>query len=104
VLRPSNLALATAKAGAILNVVAMTLTVECAKEFEGRWFAEVPQVPGVRAYGNTRDAATEEALSMVYRVLENERRLGVQRSDTADVFGRESERRLSIVLPDRAAS
>jgi hypothetical protein len=64
----------------------------------------VPQVPGVRAYGNTRDAATEQALSMVYRVLENERRQGVQRSDTADVFGRESERRLSVAAPDRAAS
>jgi hypothetical protein len=82
----------------------MTLTVECAKDFEGRWFAEVPQLPGVRAYGATRDAATEQALSMVYRVLENDRRLCVQPSDTADVFGRESERRLSIVAPDRAAS
>jgi predicted RNase H-like HicB family nuclease len=82
----------------------MTLTVECAKQFEGRWFAEVPQLPGVQAYGATRDAATEQALSMVYRVLENERRLGMQHSDTADVYGRESERRLSIVAPDRVAS
>jgi predicted RNase H-like HicB family nuclease len=82
----------------------MTLTVECAKEFEGRWFAEVPQLPGVRAYGTTRDAATEQALSIVCRVLEDERRLGVQRSDTVDVYGRESERRLSVVAADRVAS
>jgi len=82
----------------------MTLTVECAKEFEGRWFAEVPQLPGIRAYGATRDAATEQALSMVYRVLENDRRVGVQRSDTFEIYGRESERRLSIAVNDRAAS
>ena len=74
----------------------MTLTVECAKEFEGRWYAEVPQLPGVHAYGATRDAATEQALSMVFRVLENERRLGVEHPDTADIFGRQSERRLSV--------
>ncbi|MEI9941108.1 MAG: type II toxin-antitoxin system HicB family antitoxin [Pseudomonadota bacterium] len=73
----------------------MTLTVECAKEFEGRWLAEVPQLPGVHAYGATREAATEQALSMVYGVLENERRLGVH-SDSMDLFGRQSERRLSV--------
>ncbi len=74
----------------------MTLTVECAKEFEGRWYAEVPQLPGVHAYGTTRDAATEEALSIVYRVLEAQRRQGVANVDTADVYGRQSERRLSV--------
>ena len=74
------------------RLAAMTITVECAKQFEGRWFAEVPQLPGVHAYGATRDAATEHALSMVYGVLENERRLGVEHADTTDLFGRESER------------
>jgi len=82
--------------------LAMTLTVECVKEFEGRWLAEVPQLPGVHAYGPTRDAATEQALSMVYGVLENERRLGV-RSDTADLFGRQSERRLSVAAEASAS-
>jgi predicted RNase H-like HicB family nuclease len=82
----------------------MTLTVECAKEFEGRWLAEVPQLPGVYAYGATRDAATEQALSMVYHVLENERRHGVQRADAAEVYGRQSERRLNVIAPDLIAS
>jgi predicted RNase H-like HicB family nuclease len=71
----------------------MTITLECVQETTGRWFAEVPQIPGVQAYGTTRDAAAEEALAMVYRLLDDARRLGVPRADTADVFGRESERR-----------
>lgn len=74
----------------------MTITLECAQETTGRWFAEVPQIPGVHAYGSTRDAAAEEALAMVYRVLDNARRSGVQRADTADIFGRESERGSSL--------
>lgn len=83
---------------AILPLVSMTITLECAQENTGRWFAEVPQIPGVHAYGVTRDAAAEEALAMVYRVLDDARRLGVQRAETADVFGRQSERRPSPVL------
>jgi hypothetical protein len=53
--------------------------------------AEVPQIPGVHAYGSTRDAAAEEALAMVYRVLDDARRSGVPSTET-DVFGRQSER------------
>jgi hypothetical protein len=74
----------------------MTITLECAEESAGRWLAEVPQIPGVHAYGTTRDAAAEEALAMVYRVLDDARRLGVQGTETADVFGRESERHLRV--------
>ncbi len=81
----------------------MTLTVECVKEFEGRWLAEVPQLPGLQAYGATRDAATELALSMVYRVLEEERRLGLQHADAAEIYGRQSERRLRAAASAPAA-
>src|SRR6186713_1546362 len=85
------------------RLAAMTITVECAKQFEGRWLAEVPQLPGVHAYGAPRDAATEQALSMVFHVLENERRLGVQHADAAEVYGRQSERRLNVVTPTSIA-
>ena len=79
-------------ASAILEPVAMTITLECAEEAAGRWLAEVPQIPGVQAYGTTRDAAAERALAMVYRVLDDARRSGLHRAETADVFGRRSER------------
>lgn len=74
----------------------MTITLECVEETNGRWMAEVPQIPGVHAYGSTRDAAAEEALAMVYRVLDDARRLGIPRAETADVFGRQSERRPNL--------
>jgi len=70
----------------------VTITLECAEETTGRWLAEVPQIPGVHAYGATRDAAAEEALAMVYRVLDDARRSGALSTETADVFGRQSER------------
>jgi predicted RNase H-like HicB family nuclease len=39
----------------------MNLSIECEREEDGRWLAEVPQLPGVLAYG----ASAEEALSKV---------------------------------------
>lgn len=77
----------------------MTLTVECEQEFEGRWIAEVPQLPGVHGYGATRDAATQQALSLAFQMLENESRLGLKRTDADEVYGRQSERRLSVAPP-----
>jgi predicted RNase H-like HicB family nuclease len=91
--------LASAKGGAILLAVPMTLTVECEQEFEGRWFAEVPQLPGVHGYGSTRDAATEQALLLAYRMLEDESRLGITRSEADALYGRQSERGSSIAPP-----
>lgn len=75
-----------------MPLVAMTITVECAKGFDGRWFAEVPQLPGVQAYGATREAATQQALSLVFGVLESDRELGVT-PVPVEVYGRQSERR-----------
>ena len=33
----------------------MNLTIETELEDDGRWLAEVPELPGVLAYGATRD-------------------------------------------------
>jgi len=82
----------------------MTITLECAEQAGGRWLAEVPQIPGVHAYGSTRDAAAEDALAIVCRVLDDARRLGLQRTETADVFGRQAERRSSLFAFESALS
>ena len=37
----------------------MPLTIEIEQEEDGRWVAEVPAIPGVLAYGQTRDEAIE---------------------------------------------
>jgi predicted RNase H-like HicB family nuclease len=43
--------------------------VEFDREDDGRWIAEVPDLPGVMAYGQTRDEALAKVQSLVLRVL-----------------------------------
>jgi len=54
----------------------MNLTVETEREEDGRWIAEVPDLPGVLAYGLTRERAVANAEALALRViaerLENE--------------------------------
>ncbi len=47
----------------------MKLTLETEQEDDGRWIAEVPQLPGVLAYGATRDEAMAKAEVLALRVL-----------------------------------
>lgn len=43
--------------------------VEVEQEDDGRWIAEVPELPGVMAYGSTRDEAVRNAQVLTLRVL-----------------------------------
>ena len=47
----------------------MNLTIETEREEDGRWIAEVPQLPGVLAYGVTEDEAKARAEILALRVL-----------------------------------
>lgn len=47
----------------------MPLTIEVEQEDDGRWLAEVPAIPGVLAYGQTRDEAVERVQALTLRVL-----------------------------------
>lgn len=47
----------------------MKFTIECEQEEDGRWIAEVIQLPGVLAYGRTRDEATFKVQALGLRVL-----------------------------------
>ena len=47
----------------------MNLAVETEQESDGRWLAEIPQIPGVMAYGATRQEAIARAEALVLRVL-----------------------------------
>ena len=62
VLHPSSPALLYRKAP-------MTLSIEFEQEADGRWFAEVPSLPGVMTYGNTRTDAGARVQAMALRVL-----------------------------------
>jgi predicted RNase H-like HicB family nuclease len=45
------------------------LQVETEREEDGRWIAEVAELPGVLAYGATREEAIERAKALSLRVI-----------------------------------
>ena len=47
----------------------MTFTVEYEREDDGRWLAEVIELPGVVAYGGTENEAIAKAQALALRVL-----------------------------------
>ena len=44
-------------------------TIESEREADGRWIAEIPALPGVLAYGATREEAIARAKALALRVL-----------------------------------
>lgn len=47
----------------------MKLTIETDREDDGRWIAEVPELPGVLCYGETQEEAMAKAEALALRVL-----------------------------------
>lgn len=47
----------------------MKYTIECEQEVDGRWLAEVLELPGVLSYGLTRDQAIVTAETLALRVI-----------------------------------
>jgi len=47
----------------------MNYTLECEQEDDGRWLAEVVELPGALAYGATREAAIRKAGALALRVI-----------------------------------
>jgi predicted RNase H-like HicB family nuclease len=47
----------------------MPLTIEIEQDEDGRWLAEVPELPGVLTYGQTRHQAIDGAQVLSLRVL-----------------------------------
>ncbi len=47
----------------------MRLTLELDQEDDGRWIAEVPELPGVMVYGETPEAALVAVKALAMRVI-----------------------------------
>jgi predicted RNase H-like HicB family nuclease len=45
------------------------MKIEIEREDDGRWLAEVPDLPGVMAYGSTRAAAIASVKALALRAL-----------------------------------
>ena len=47
----------------------VTFTIDLELESDGRWLAEVPDLPGVMCYGPDRDAAVAKVQALALRVI-----------------------------------
>ena len=45
------------------------MTIEVETEEDGRWIAEIPDLPGVMTYAETRDEALSRVKALALRVL-----------------------------------
>jgi predicted RNase H-like HicB family nuclease len=52
------------------------LTVEFGRKVDGRWIAEVSDLPGVKAYGRTREDALGRVQAIAFAVLAADVRQG----------------------------
>ena len=46
----------------------MNFHVELEQETDGRWIAEIPELPGVLVYGDTRDHAVQKVQTLAQEV------------------------------------
>ncbi len=47
----------------------LTFTIEIEQEVDGRWIAEVPEIPGALVYGSSTDEAIAKVQALTLRVL-----------------------------------
>jgi len=62
------------------------MKIEIEKEEDGRWIAEVPELPGVMAYGNSRNEAISKAEALALRVLADRLEHGEEIPELKEVF------------------
>lgn len=62
------------------------LRVETEREDDGRWIAEVVELPGVLAYGDSREEAVERAKALSLRVMADRLEHGEEIPEMGDVF------------------
>lgn len=61
-------------------------TVEIEQETDGRWIAEIPQIPGAMAYGNSREEAVARVEALALRVLAERIEQGESSPEIDQVF------------------
>jgi predicted RNase H-like HicB family nuclease len=64
----------------------MPLTIETEQEEDGRWIAEVVELPGVLTYGPTRQEAIEKAQALSLRVMADRLEHGEAVPELGNVF------------------
>jgi predicted RNase H-like HicB family nuclease len=62
------------------------MRVEIEQEEDGRWLTEIPDLPGVMAYGATREEALARAKALALRVLADRLEHGEPVPELVEVF------------------
>ena len=62
------------------------MKVEVEREDDGRWIAEIPELPGVMAYGDDQNEAISRAQVLALRVLADRLEHGEQIPELSEVF------------------
>lgn len=63
----------------------MNYTIECGQEDDGRWLAEVLELPGVLTYGATKDKAIMKAETLALRVIADRLEQGEARPTSINI-------------------
>lgn len=63
----------------------MNFTIQNEQEADGRWLAEVPELPGVMAYGSTAEEAMSKAEVLALRVIADRLEHGESRAVTIQI-------------------
>jgi predicted RNase H-like HicB family nuclease len=63
----------------------MSYKIELDQEEDGRWIAEIPALPGVMVYGDTREEAINKATVLALRVVADQIEEDRSYSDTTTV-------------------
>lgn len=62
------------------------MTIEIEREEDGRWLAEVVELPGVMVYGDSRESAAAQAKALALRVIADRLEHGESVPDLAPLF------------------
>lgn len=62
------------------------MKIEIEQEADGRWIAEAPALPGVMAYGATRDEAVRKVETLALRVMADRLEKGENIPEAQSVF------------------
>jgi len=62
------------------------MKIEIEREDDGRWIAEVPELPGVMGYGQTREEALAKVEALALRTLADRLEHGEEIPELTELF------------------
>jgi predicted RNase H-like HicB family nuclease len=60
--------------------------IQTEREADGRWIAEIPDLPGVMAYSDTREGAIQHVQSLALRIIADKLDHGETIPELTDLF------------------